>query len=393
MRRNFLSSGIVFIVFIFLFVAGCQEQFKEAQAAETAALSASKAKAPAETKDTSETEPAAPAATKVVTAKKQQVISKPTTGAAEIKVLNPVHDFGNMGPGVRKVCEFKFKNVGDAVLKIKKIQVTCGCTVPKLKKKEYAPGETGIITVKFFSPKSEGAIKKSLYIESNASKTPKVRLTVKANVVLMVSYEPKKLKLLLNKDNAGCETITIKSLDDKEFSIKSFRSRPDCITADYDTSVKSKHFVLKPEVDMTKLKKNLNGTVSIRLTHPQCSVITIPFSTLATYKVNPPSIIIFNATAQTPVLRDVWLLSNYDEDFEIESTSTTKGYIKVLKEEKVGSRYKFEIQITPPLPDGKKNVFTDEFIINIKDGEKIQVRCRGFYPRNKKVRSATKKSR
>ena len=54
-----------------------------------------------------------------------------------------VCDLGDIGQGTKNECEFRFTNTGRGLLKIGKISRTCGCTVFKLDKKEYAPNETG----------------------------------------------------------------------------------------------------------------------------------------------------------------------------------------------------------------------------------------------------------
>ena len=43
--------------------------------------------------------------------------------------------------------EFKFKNTGKETVKIVGMRASCGCTVPKLEKKEYQPEEKGEISV------------------------------------------------------------------------------------------------------------------------------------------------------------------------------------------------------------------------------------------------------
>ena len=74
-------------------------------------------------------------------------------------------------------------------------------------------------------------------------------------------------------------------------------------------------------------------------------------------------------------------MNNYGDDFEIESASSEKGIIKILSQEKIDSRYKFELEITPPETKDLRKIFTDELTVKVKDGEKLRVNCRGFYSR------------
>ena len=176
----------------------------------------------------------------------------------EIRFEKVVHGFGDIGPETRNVCGFKFTNTGGGLLKITSVSKTCGCTPYTLEKTEYAPGESGTLKVKYYSGKRPGPTIKRLFVFSNDKTRPKVTLTISANVVLKVAYEPKQLKLLLNEANAGCPEITLTSLDNQPFAIKDFKSTGECITADYDSSVKSNKFVLEPKVDIEKLQKALS---------------------------------------------------------------------------------------------------------------------------------------
>ena len=76
-------------------------------------------------------------------------------------------DFGEIEVGKAMELTFKFKNTGDETLIIKKINSSCGCTVPRIEKREYQPGETGAIPVKFNSRGLKGKIVKTVTITTN----------------------------------------------------------------------------------------------------------------------------------------------------------------------------------------------------------------------------------
>ncbi len=310
-------------------------------------------------------------------------------GGPVIKFEKVVHDFGNIGPRSKNFCEFKFANTGDRLLKIKNVSKTCGCTPYTLAKKEYEPGESGTLKVRYNASKRAGSVKKILFVYSNDEVKSKVELAIKANIVEKIHYQPKKLVLLLNKENAGCPEIMIRSVDGKQFSINKLkvieqpRSAKDVITVDYDSSAKATEFVLQPKVDLERLQEKLGGRIEITVTHPESGVITIPFEVLPRFKFTPPSLIVYKAEPEKPVTRHIWILSNYDEDFEVESTSSQKDTIKVLNQEKIDNRYEFELEITPP-PSEKDRFFTDKFFVDIKGSEKLEIVSRVFYPKKAK---------
>jgi len=308
--------------------------------------------------------------------------AKSLTKSPKITFEKVIFDLGEVGPGTRHPCEFKFTNTGKDLLKIQPIQTNCSCTLAALTKREYAPGESGTIEVKSFrAPAHEGPSDQQLYVYSNDEVNPKITLTIKAKVAMKVDYTPKMLNLFLKSENAGCPQITLRSVDNQPFAIKRFKSTADCITADINPSVKATNFVLKPKVDMEILGKVLAGRVDIGLTHPECSVINISFDALPRFKTEPTNIIIYGAEPGKSVSKEIWVLNNYNEDFEVESAASKKGFVKVLSQQKVDNSYKFELQITPPVADSKQRVFIDTFSVKIKGGEELKINCHGFYPK------------
>jgi len=310
---------------------------------------------------------------------KAQGVSTDSKGP-QITFEKLVHDFGSVGANTRNTCKFNFTNTGDSLLKIRKIKPSCpSCTTTRLNRKEYAPGESGTLKVSYDVGKRPGSTRKYVYVSSNDKANPKIKLTVEADIALKVDYEPRILNLSLRDENAACPQITIKSLDNQPFAIKSFKSTNDLITADYNESEEKTNFVLLPKVDMEKLRKTRRGRIDITLTHPHLGNITIPFNVLPEFSISPPRLILLKAEPQKPLTREIWVLSNYNEDFEIESVSAQNNTIKVLNREKVGNRYKFELEITPPLPEAEQRRFKDAFFVNIKGGRKLKLTCTGFY--------------
>lgn len=317
-----------------------------------------------------------PVKAKTITVKAKTEVNEP---GPEITFESLIYDYGEIGAGTRNSCQFNFKNTGESLLKISGVHAPCGCTVPQLSKKEYAPGENGILTVIYRPGNSSGTATKRIYVNSNDKAKPRLGLTVKAKVVMKVEHSPERLNLFLKGDNAGCPEITLQSRDNLAFSITGFKSTGDPITADFDPSVKAASFVLKPKTDMEKLRKILRGQIEISLTHPECKKVTIIFDTLAEFNVDPRVVYVREAEPKQPVTKKVRVFSNYNENVEIESTSSRNGTIKVLNREKIPNGYQFDLQITPPAAESKRRVFTDVFYVKLKDAEKLQITCYGIY--------------
>ena len=300
-------------------------------------------------------------------------------GLPVIEVEIPVYDFGKVNPDRGYSCEFNFKNIGDGILKIKKIESTCGCTIPKLKKKEYNPGESGLVEVKFHSPESQGVTTKHLYIHSNSKVNPKFELTIRAKVDSDIIAKPNKLKLSLKEDNAGITPIIITSKNGKPFSIKSFAVSHEAITVDFDPAIEATEFILEPKVNIETLKKHLNGKIRINLTHPHYDRVDITYSAKPLFKVSPPLLLIQNAIHGKPVVKILSVKSNYNERFEIESIFSSKQCMKVLSQQRNANSIKLEVEIIPPPQNDKSIHFTDDLKIKIINSDELTVRCSGWY--------------
>ncbi len=396
MKRSCLRKfEVVFVIGCILFLQICCQEQLACPGSAKPIQEVAKASKPALTESKpalAESKPVNPASTTAPAPRRQQLAKAKTTAQAnepapEITFEKVVHDFGEVGAGTRNACEFKFANTGNALLKIGKIKCPCGCTVPELPKKEYAPGESGAVKIVYRASRSPGSVTKSCSVPSNDKKRPTVRLTIKARIAMKVEHQPERLNLLLKGENAGCPQITLASRDKQPFAITRFKSTGNSITADFDPKVTATKFVLKPKVDIEKLRKGLRGQVEIGLTHPECKTVSIVFDALAEFKVNPRVVYVREAEPRKPVTKKVWIFSNYGEDFEVESTSSRKGTIKVLTREKVRNGYQFELQITPPAAESKRRVFTDVFSVKIKGGQQLQITCYGIYSK-KPVKSS-----
>jgi hypothetical protein len=349
MARNYLV--LLFVGCVLLLQLGCQEQNMPVEKPEAGLI-------------TSEEE--------------AEAAIKSDNSAPIITFEKTVDDFGEVGvTSSKKVAEFKFTNTGDGLLEIKDVEKCCG-VVAKVDKTEFAPGESGVVQAEFQVVQKPGLYMKNIYVNSNDKTKPRLALTIKAMVVSKVSYSPKRLRLFLEEENAGCPKIVINSLDNQPFSITGFTSTGESISADIDSSVEATKFVLSPVVDIEKLNENPKGRINISMTHPDENMAQITFDMLPKFSTSPPLIIAFNAVPEKKIVRKVSILNNYGGTFEIESVSSPNNTIKVLSQEKIQSGYQLLVEMTPPASEGK-TFFTDVLVVKIKGGDELQVVCRSFY--------------
>ena len=291
------------------------------------------------------------------------------------------HDFGEVSPNTLQKVQIKFTNTGEGVLKITKVAQCCSVAA-KLAggKKKYAPGESGAVEVQFTSGSKPILFKRELVVHSNDRANPEIKLGLQADIVLNITWEPMRLRLLLDEDNAACPKITISSLDERPFSLTGFKSTGDCINADFDPSVKATEFVLEPKVNMQKLSANPKGNFTIGLTHPDGNAAIVLFDVVPKYTVTPQVLLLLEPESGKPVIGKISVLNNYGRDFEIEAVSSksSKLSVKIAEQRKIDKGYQLDVEMALQLPEDK-NFFMDEFSVKIKGGEELTVPCRVWY--------------
>jgi hypothetical protein len=274
-----------------------------------------------------------------------------------ITVEKPLVDLGEVGTDSKRTGQFKFTSTGDAPLKVLKVHSCCGVTLRGIDPgQEYAPGETGVLEFDYVSGSApQPTSTRQVNIQTNDPERKIVTFTIKSTVVRRVECSPTSLRLFLRQENAGCDTITIRSLDEKPFAIASFRATANAIKVEYDPNFTAGEHVLRPQVDMESLQRNRRGIISIDLTHPECANVRIPFDVLPEFTVNPGNLMVINLRPEQPVRRDLWVLGNYSDEFEVESVSSQKGYVRLLDKQKVGNRYQLQVEITVPARESENS--------------------------------------
>ncbi len=92
------------------------------------------------------------------------------------------HDFGVMKQGAISDYVFKFVNRGNALLKIKDIRTSCGCTAALVKNKEIGPGSEGELRVQFDSAGKIGKLSRRIMVYSNDPQQIEKLLIIYADV-------------------------------------------------------------------------------------------------------------------------------------------------------------------------------------------------------------------
>ena len=107
------------------------------------------------------------------------LIFSQTNKAPKIQCDEPTYDFGTISQINTIKHKFVIKNIGNDILKILNIKVTCGCTVTKIKEKNIKPGKQTDVLVELDLRGTDGEQLKEIIIESNDSDNKYYRLYLK----------------------------------------------------------------------------------------------------------------------------------------------------------------------------------------------------------------------
>ncbi len=386
MKKHRITKLVMTVSLVMFVIAGCQSDQGQTLEQEIEPAVESQPLQPKEAKPAKPAKTAEPAKP----AKPAEAVAAGPSG--KIVLTKAVHDFGKIGPGSTHKADYEFKNEGESVLLVNRIQSTCGCSKPTLIKdgKRFAmplkepvsfePGESGQVEVTFKAPVTKGNVEKSLYLLTNDPTSARTRFVVKAFVVVKVSIQPEKIDLKLDIENAGMPDIVVKSSDGQAFSIKSIYVVRNAIKIPFDPTAKATEFTLKPDVDLEKLGLSKTGVIQIKTTHPQAGTLMVRYTVKPMYELTNPRYILQNVEPGESITRENLIRSNYGKKAEIEFITSRNGYMEIEKQEPDGDHIKLTVKITPPAqsPSARRYI-TDELTIILKDGQKLAIRCSGWF--------------
>lgn len=102
---------------------------------------------------------------------------------------------------------FHFANVGQKTVKIMSTKTSCGCTVAQLEKNEYAPGELGVMKVKFTFGDRTGQQIKQVQVYTDDPTQYTYLLTLEVNIPEFVSVEPQLLFWVRGEEPAAKSSV------------------------------------------------------------------------------------------------------------------------------------------------------------------------------------------
>lgn len=150
----------------------------------------------------------------------------------KIEFEQVLHDFKTVSGTDTLTGVFKFRNTGKADLMMPQPTTSCGCTLARMDKFIYHPGEEGSVGFEWKLTGTRGAMTKTVTLQSNDPHNPKLILTIKADYTPLYELEPISLMVnpLVGQPAAG-SPVKIFRTDSKPLQIRRLETSQPWITA------------------------------------------------------------------------------------------------------------------------------------------------------------------
>ncbi len=135
--------------------------------------------------------------------------------AQEIRWLTPnLIDMGRVKAGLVHDGSIRFVNNGTDKVTIRNVITSCGCTTANVKNRRIAPGDTADIEFSLLTYNVTGTIRKPILIQFNDRKLEDVQFTIQAQVIDILTLDPRYLYfhgLKVNPDTVVVGFVTIQN--------------------------------------------------------------------------------------------------------------------------------------------------------------------------------------
>ncbi len=203
---------------------------------------------------------------------------------AELTLEQSVVDLGTISDEEPKTMKVGFKNSGTGLLTITDLKGSCGCTVPQLQKKDYKPGEGGVIEITFNPHGKRDAQHTTVTIQSNDRVKPNATVAINSIVRPNVMWDPQVVAFnQVAKGKGGKQILTITSrlenfnitevttTNPAAFEAKVLESKAETLPDGKPGFVSKVEVTLKPETTVGMAQANM----TLRTTNPKTPLINV----------------------------------------------------------------------------------------------------------------------
>ncbi len=215
-----------------------------------------------------------------------------TAPAPKLQFDKTVYDFGTTSLVDSVTGTFTFQNTGAGDLKIEKPQPSCGCTIASVKPDSLKPGEKGELVFTVRVAGQRGPLEKHITVPSNDPLTPKVSLSIKAEMKQVLDVTPPNIQLgNIRQGTITNLTVLVHRADGKKLvlskaepSSKLLRTRIEPVEG---SSNQSANVIIEVESEGTPRQFSENVKLSLEDVAQPVAVITVNGRLLGDVLVDP----------------------------------------------------------------------------------------------------------
>ena len=291
----------------------------------------------------------------------------PATPAKPPKLVaaRPVVDVGQVSRGEKIDVEFVLDNRGEGALQIRSVQPACGCTVAYFDER-IAPGGSGFVRASVETKDLTGTIAKSITVLSNDPATPRLQLTVKADIRAFVVAQPAYARFVHTQTQpAQATALIVSSPDAVDFRVLEVvspyphvrASSREAAPAERLADLEGRQWRIEIELAEDSPVGPLRDFLVVRTNHPQQPELQVPLSGVVRPVLHlTPGAADFGELALAGQAREVVLtLVNFGQTpVEVRSVATdVEGAQARFEEIEKGKRWKIVVQLRPEIGKGR----------------------------------------
>jgi hypothetical protein len=207
-----------------------------------------------------------------------------------------VHDFGKMKGGEVAKYTYVFTNIGDRLLELTDVRVSCGCTTTGEWSRKADPGQTGSIPIEFNSGNFSGPVAKSITVTCNDTSQPTVALQLKATVWKPIDVTPQFAVLNVSTESpSNSTTVRIVNNMEEPLTLSTPESSDPRFTAELRTNQPGREFELTVRTGPPPPTNNMNGVISLKT-----SSTNMPTLNITAYATVQPAVVVTPAAITLP---------------------------------------------------------------------------------------------
>jgi hypothetical protein len=293
-------------------------------------------------------------------------------GAPKAVVPEPIKEAGFVGKGEKVAHEFVIENAGDAPLEITDVQAACGCTAMDYDR-TIAPGAAGKVRVEVDTTTFSGPIAKGVTVYTNDAATPKIELTVRADVQPLIAVRPGYGRFVKQApQGVGKVEQMVWSPRGEAFEITGAESPYPFLKVSYRPAgdedraaveAASGGYVVDLALDYTTAPVGaIADRVVLHTTHPKQKVVEIPVSGFVRppVAVTPPVVDFGDVKFSNQPLKSALHVQGFAEGVEFVVTSVENdlpGIETAIEKvaESDGKEFRIRLTLKPEMPKGVFN--------------------------------------